>query len=349
MMDSILVRGIWLDRPASLYLDFFDNKLFILSSVGVVGYSETLNENELIFKQIKNNLNDFLTEQQLRKNKRFSMKDVMMHKNKIYVSFTNEIKDNCWNTSILYSDLNLEKLEFKKFFVPDECVQEIPQYTKLTGHQAGGRIVNLDDDNILFSIGDYNFLNLPQDRSSIFGKIVKINKKTKQAEIFSMGHRNPQGLFYDYENNFILSTEHGPEGGDEINLIQPNQTEIPNYGWPIASYGEHYGGRDLEANEELYRRYPLFKSHQQNGYEEPIKNFTPSIGISEIIGIGDRKYVFASLSYSALFDFVLNSNNQVVNLNENNLEERIRDLVKANNKIYLYLESTGKIGIINLD
>ncbi len=59
-----------------------------------------------------------------------------------------------------------------------------------------------------------------------------------------MGHRNPQGLFYDKANNFfLLEAEHGPEGGDEINLIQLNENITPNYGWAISSYGEHYGGK----------------------------------------------------------------------------------------------------------
>ena len=59
-----------------------------------------------------------------------------------------------------------------------------------------------------------------------------------------MGHRNPQGLYYNQSKNFVLSTEHGPQGGDEINLITLLEKKIFNYGWPISSYGEHYGGRE---------------------------------------------------------------------------------------------------------
>ena len=60
-----------------------------------------------------------------------------------------------------------------------------------------------------------------------------------------MGHRNPQGLYFDKEKNILLETEHGPMGGDEINLINLNgikKGKIPNFGWPISSAGEHYGG-----------------------------------------------------------------------------------------------------------
>ena len=68
-----------------------------------------------------------------------------------------------------------------------------------------------------------------------------------------MGHRNQQGLYFDKENNFILATEHGPQGGDEINLIEVNKInkdKIQNFGWPISSAGEHYGGKTAERNKK---------------------------------------------------------------------------------------------------
>ena len=73
------------------------------------------------------------------------------------------------------------------------------------------------------------------DMKSIFGKILEIDLNTKEDTIFSSGHRNPQGLeiFLQNGNKILLSTEHGPQGGDEINNIKFNK----NYGWPISSYG----------------------------------------------------------------------------------------------------------------
>ena len=347
MSQNKIIRGIYITRPASLYLDYFEGNLFFLSSIGIIAYSDNINNEKLEFKQIKNNLGTFLTETQLRKNKWFSTKDLSIIGDKIFVSFTNEVKKDCWNTSILYAELNYEELFFEEFFVPRECVQEVVGYTRLTGHQSGGRIVDFDKNNILFSVGDYNFLDLPQKNNSIFGKILKINKQSKKYNIFSMGHRNPQGLFYDTKNNYVLSTEHGPEGGDEINFIDVNNKNIPNYGWPISSYGEHYGGKS-DLNNNLYLKYPLFKSHKKYGFIEPIHNFTPSIGISEVVGIGNKNYIVASLGYGALFDITLDKNNQIIVINEIVIEERIRDLVFKNNKIFIYQETTGKIGIIDL-
>ena len=79
-----------------------------------------------------------------------------------------------------------------------------------------------------------------------------------------MGHRNPQGLYFDTENNIILETEHGPQGGDEINFNYLSPKTPKNFGWPISSYGVPY-----ERNEnENYK-----KSHKKYGFEEPIFSF----------------------------------------------------------------------------
>ena len=75
-----------------------------------------------------------------------------------------------------------------------------------------------------------------------------------------MGHRNPQGLFFDIKNNILLETEHGPEGGDEINIIELNNAEIPNFGWAISSYGEHYGGKNASYNKKNMQNI-LFTNH----------------------------------------------------------------------------------------
>ncbi len=87
-------------------------------------------------------------------------------------------------------------------------------------------------------------------------------------KLISKGHRNPQGLFVDKRNQIVLKTEHGPMGGDEINLIKLNnmQGKIPNYGWPIVSAGEHYGGKSAEKNKTKYIKYPLYKSHSEHGF-----------------------------------------------------------------------------------
>ena len=70
-----------------------------------------------------------------------------------------------------------------------------------------------------------------------------------------------------------------------INLGELNNDNIPNYGWPIASAGEHY----RDPNGDKYEKYPLYNSHIKYGFIEPLKSFVPSIGISEIVKIDDKK------------------------------------------------------------
>ena len=122
-------------------------------------------------------------------------------------------------------------------------------------------------------------------------------------------------------------------------------------GWAVASYGEHYGGKS-KKNFEKYKKYPLLKSHKNNGFIEPIKYFPAysQIGITEIIGLGSNKsYVASSLTDESLYFFNLDINNQIQNLERVEIGERIRDLNIYQNKIILFLENTASIGTINLD
>ena len=85
-----------------------------------------------------------------------------------------------------------------------------------------------------------------------------------------------------------MFTEHGPAGGDEINLLDVTKDTIYNYGWPISSYGYHYSDKlDITRN----KKYPFLKSHSSYGYIEPLKYFTPSIGPSEIVKINKKSYI----------------------------------------------------------
>ena len=93
---------------------------------------------------------------------------------------------------------------------------------RFNGYQSGGRLYKYKDNNLLLTIGDFQNFTPAQDESSFFGKIVSINIDDKKHRLISMGHRNPQGLLYDEKKNIILSTEHGHNGGDEVNLIFDN-------------------------------------------------------------------------------------------------------------------------------
>ena len=339
--------GIHEVYPGSGYLDFHNENLFVVSARGIIAY-KNLRDDKQFFKQIENNIDDFINLKQFKKMRWFSIKDLKIHNDKIFVSFTEEIKENCWNTSIIFAKLNYQKINFQKLFSSSECIHSLTNKdNEFNAHQSGGRIFVYNNDEIFFSVGDYRSRNLGQDKKSVNGKVIKLNINTKLYEIVSMGHRNPQGLFYDEKNDFILESEHGPKGGDEINLIRLNTNEIPNYGWPVASYGEHYGGNST-SNKLKYKKYPLLKSHKSSGFIEPLKYFVPSIGTSEIVGLGDKSYVLSSTKDKAIYFFNLDDNDEIEKIFRVSVTERVRDLIFNENKLFLFLENTASIGIIEL-
>ncbi len=351
-LTSGFYAGIHEQFPGSGYIEFYEDNIFALSSRGVLVFRKNIDDDEENFKQIKNNINDFIGLNQFKKGSNVSLKDLFISNNKIFISYTDEIKEDCWNTSIIFGNINYDNIKFKKLFSPRGCVHSVNNRDKeFQMTQSGGKIISLNANHILLSIGDYRSRYLAQDYQSVNGKIVKINIINKDYKIISMGHRNPQGLYFDKENNFILETEHGPMGGDEINLIEVNEInniKIPNYGWAISSAGEHYGGKN-ESNKNKYEKYPLYKSHSDHGFIEPLYSFVPSIGISEIVKIGQNKYVVSSLKDKSLYFFEMNEKNQIINLNRISVSERVRDLRFYNNQLYLFMENTASIGILNLD
>ena len=342
--------------PGSGYIDFHLDNLFVISTRGVLGYTKNYSDQKgIIFNQIKNNINEFISFKSYNDSNWHpvvALRDLTIHKNKIFVSYIDEIKKDCWNTSVISGEINYDEIEFKQVFKSKECVNsKNNKDNEFNVQSAGGRIVHYDDNHIILTVGCYISRYLAQDKNSINGKIIKININTAEYEIVSMGHRNPQGLYFDRDSNFILETEHGPQGGDEINLIEIkdlNSNEIPNYGWAISSYGEHYGGKK-ESNISKYEKYPLYKSHKEYGFIEPVHAFVPSIGISQIEKIEKNQYVTSSLKDGSLYFFELNSDNQLNNLKRVEVFERTRDIVFKDNKLFLFLEDSASLGIININ
>ena len=342
--------GIWQEFPGSGYLDFNDDNFFLLSSRGVLSYaSKNKIDNYKIshLTQIDHNIEKFLNMKQYQKTHTLSLKDLFIDKNKIYISYTDEIKNDCWNTSVIYGYINYKYIDFKKLFEGKKCINfdSVPEFEF---HQSGGRIVKFDENHILLTVGEYRDRSLAQKKDSINGKTIKININNGNFEIISMGHRSQQGMFLDKTNGLILQTEHGPKGGDEINIIELEKIENQkylNYGWPISSYGEHYRG---EKGGEKYKKFPLHKSHSQFGFIEPLKYFVPSIGISEIENLKGNKYVVGSMRDKSLYFFAL-ENKKVANIQRVSVGERVRDIKFENNKLYLFLENTASLGIIEIN
>lgn len=346
-----------LGGKGSSYLDYYNNQLYLVSANGIIANINLKNIKLQKFnmKIIKSNLNKILNKRLMYDQLAYGIKDILISEKKIYITFTDEIKQNCFNISILEGNISKKFIEFTYFFKPDSCIKkDIEEMFSL--HQSGGRLVEFDNKHLLLSVGEFRSRNLAQDINSINGKIIRLEKKTKKIEIISMGHRNPQGLFLDKKNNLIYSTEHGPKGGDEINVIEES-SNVSNFGWPLSSYGEHYG-HPKKDNKKIYKIAPLHNSHEDYGFIEPKINFNPSIGISQIalLNIYNKKIlIVGALGYDISegdksLHFFLIENNVLSNHKIISIDERIRDLiyVAKKNMIILFLESTASIGVIRL-
>ena len=336
------------------YIDFFNNdqNLLLTTYDGIFAFSNLNNVEK--FKKIKSNISQFVDYENFHSNIQYGIKDIFINENTVYISYIDKEKKNCYDLKIISANLDLEFLEFKKFFKPSTCIDTKNKHGYWPHQGAGGRIIKLDDNNILFSTGDFRNRPFAQKLTNEYGKIIKINTDTKKSAVVSMGHRNPQGLFYSKKFDFILSTEHGPKGGDEINLNHNPFDKVKNFGWPISSYGEHY---HKNYPERILKEAPLNKSHKKYGFEEPIKYFDPSIGISEVISITNNDDIFLIGSMGneikdqdlGLHIIELDKNSKkIIDHNYIPINERVRDIIVTKNKkiIVLFLETTSSLLIL---
>lgn len=216
-----------------------------------------------------------------------------------------------------------------------------------TFRHFGSRIAFDNQGHIFFSVGDRGKREDAQNLSNHAGSIIRLNLDgtvpkdnpfTQLApalpEIWSYGHRNPQGLAFTPDKSVLWSIEHGPRGGDEINLIKPGK----NYGWPIISYGKEYWG-PISVGESTHKE----------GMEQPVKYYVPSIAPGSLIvysGTAFKEWkgdLFSgALKMTHLNRVSLNKQNQAI-AEERLLEslgERIRAVVESpEGWIYLSTDS----------
>lgn len=215
--------------------------------------------------------------------------DLALHpdfSNNQWIYFTYASKDgknSGSNTALMRATLNISTLSLTN----QTLLYKAEPNTK-KGQHYGSRIVFDDKGFIYFSIGDRGQRNInPQDISRDGGKVYRLHddgrvpsdnpflaKNGVKSAIFSYGHRNPQGMSIDPHTKHIWSHEHGPRGGDELNLIKKGA----NYGWPVISYGINYNGTTLTDKT------------QKTGMVQPALYWVPSIAPSGMIYISSDKY-----------------------------------------------------------
>ena len=328
------------------YLEIIDDKILSISGLGETIYfnKNNINRNKLNQKKITNNLKKIL---KTKNSELLGIRDLYYENNYIYISLIE--RDSRGATINIYkAKKNFKNLDFELFF-------ETFEYRKKYTLQTGGRIEKFKDNKILFSIGFFDNYDGAQKNDNLVGKIISIDKNTKSFNLVSIGHRNPQGLSFLKNNNLIINTEHGPKGGDEINLNFLSDEKLKNFGWPISSYGKPYPG-----TEKIYQEKGLLKStHAENGFEEPIKYFVPSIGISELVAIEDNSQenlqntIYASsLRANSIYIIKVNKNfKKILNVDRIYISNnRIRDLKydEESNNFFLILENVPGIGVIKI-
>ena len=234
------------------YLGSNEDNIFLATRNGLLSYSNINNfidKENFKLKNIKTNIKNIINYTEFFTDNTYGIKGMMIDNDYIYLSLSNEISNDCWAISVIKADLNLDNLIFSYIFKHNQCVKRENKYGEFQAIQSGGVMSDFDSENFLLTTGDFRFRDLAQDDKSIFGKILLVNKKSGKIKIISKGHRNAQGIYFDKKKKIISSTEHGPFGGDEIN-INKNIDDYKNFGWPISSYGEHYPSVPKEVYEK---------------------------------------------------------------------------------------------------
>ena len=331
------------------YIDIYKDNLFFINGSGFLFFvkEDEINKKTFKFTNISSNLlditdNELILESEYKNFGWEGVKDILIVEDKLFVSIIDEKKDNCTNVQVLMGEINFDYIEFSKIFSPEECVNRF-QYGYST-YGSGGKMSAYKSNEILLSTGDVFLFDKAQDTNSILGKILKINYLSLDYEIVSIGHRNPQGLYYVDDYDILVETEHGPKGGDEVNLINLNKLE--NFGWPISSYGDHYTGEILEEA-------PLHKSHLEYGFKEPLHYFdyelVGSHGISSVEKYIDKSFIIGTLNGRVFYDVTINfQQEKITDIQTYYINKRIRDIKVSSNseRIYLILEDTPSLGVL---
>lgn len=264
-------------------------------------------------------LGDFMDPKERIRDSRFAITDVAVLKERgdsvnILISFPRLTNKNCVEVVVDEISVNLATASASKksrWFNSKPCVP-----VSAVQH-AAGRMEVIDSKSVYLTIGDLGFRKI-DSRSSRgdLGSVFRISKK--KIEKISSGHRNQQGILL-FDKRILITSEHGPRGGDEINVIEKDV----DYGWPFVTYGEPYTQGD----------YVIPKATgTHRGFREPIKIWTPSIAPTELVQLpknGFGKYsngiAMGTLREMSLV-FMTFENGKITSSEIVSVDARIRDL-----------------------
>jgi len=256
----------------------------------------------------------------------------------LLISFPQYSQKNRCVSLVLYKyDLKLAPtvsvIRGKQWFKSSPCVP-----ISAVQH-AAGRIEVIDKKNVYLTTGDLGFPKIGDRKArGTLGSIYKVSSSA--FERVSQGHRNPQGVQLIGKDLYI--SEHGPRGGDEINLIDLGR----DYGWPFVTYGQPYGSGD-------YVRPSKTGTHE--GFTKPLYYWVPSVAPTELILLPDDprwgswsgQLVMGTLRENALIFLQLMSKREVGQVANVNVGERIRDLEVGNDGSIIATTDSGNLLFIS--
>ena len=276
--------------------------------------------------------------------------DIQVHpefinNNYIYIGFTSYLKSkkNKTFTSVVRGILENNSLTDQKIIYKADDIY----YSNNTVHY-GTRIVFDKEGYLYFSIGDRGERNQAQLLDYPNGKIHRlhddgsipknnpfIQEKNAIKSIWTYGNRNPQGLAIHPVSAIIFETEHGPRGGDELNILSSGK----NYGWPEITYGKNYSGTTIT------------KYTHKEGMEQPVIHWTPSIAVcgidfydGEVFKNWKNDLLVSSLKFENLYRLEIKDNKVTEQEIVYRAGSRIRDVETGpEGFIYLALEDPGRI------
>gem|GEM_PF-876850 len=349
-----------------------DHDVFIVDRHGNIHYMDFLNfdEYEVDVPPVPmgiDSLREFFSLEEDSPVRRFRVMDAHIEKsNDVYTLYVSHqyFNGECFSSRlsrihlIKETDMVSANSEWEKIYETSPCIFNLSEFENFDnwvypGQMTGGRVTRYNSDYLLLSVGSYGQDGRPgresfsMDPSVPYGKFILINEVSGNHSIYASGFRNSQGLHIDSKNN-IWSTDHGRQGGDELNLVIEGQ----NYGWPKESLGIAYGNQ------------PLYNSDNQGRhdvYTQPFFAWAKSpVGISDLIRVEGPKFglwhgdlLVSSLNGRSIFRLRLSKDETRVLYNEEiPIGYRIRNinmmgdgsiLLRTDNNLLIYLDDAGPV------
>ncbi|NPE59412.1 PQQ-dependent sugar dehydrogenase [Dickeya dadantii] len=266
---TVMVLQDNLDHPWSLAFLPDDQGLLLTERSGQLrhwqagkGLSAPLDGVPVVFARSQGGLLDVVLSPNFRQDRR------------VYLSYAESGPDGLAGTAAGFGVLSDDLRRLNNFTV---IFRQLPK--RSTGAHFGGRMAFDRQGHLFIALGENQQRMLAQDLGSLQGKLVRltpegeapvdnpfVNHSGARPEIWSYGLRNPQGLALNPWSGDIWESEHGPRGGDEVNIPRPGE----NYGWPLATYGIDYSGQNI----------PEFQGTEVAGTANPVYYWKVSPAIS---------------------------------------------------------------------